>query len=158
MLAAQVNERYKRVVYALQLGLILLVGVAQALELACWINKVAWIDAHLVSDLRCSECCPWVEMDVGNQWHLASLLAQLGAYASQVFGLFNALRGESHVVGSSLSDAQALLHACVYIVGRRVGHRLHPYGVVAAQWRVANVDSDSLASLIVEKVHDSCFI
>ena len=117
VLPAQIDEGYKFVVDALQFGSIFLVGIGKALELACGINEIAWIDAHLVGYLCCRHCRTWIEVNIGNQWNLAATLAHLLSYDAQVLGFSHPLSGETNIMRTCIGDAHYLLHASLNIIG-----------------------------------------
>ncbi|CRH71849.1 Uncharacterised protein [Chlamydia trachomatis] len=155
MTLAQVDKGHQCVANALQLDLVFLGRVGEAFELAGRVDKVAGIDAHLVGHFGCLKSGLGVEMNVGNERHVATCFTQCSAYFAYALSLAHALGCESHIVASCLCNALALLKAIFNVVGVGVGHRLHPHKVVAAQWRVGYLHSSGGASLIVEVVHES---
>ena len=122
VLAADVDKRHECIVYALQLMVIFLVGIRQCLELAGRVNEVAGIDAHLVSDGGSGKCSLGVEMNVGNERHVAPRFAELGAYLANALSLAHTLRCEPDDFGTGSGKRLALSHACLDVVGVGVGH------------------------------------
>ena len=151
MLAANLDERQQRVADFLDFGAILLIGVGELLEGACRVYKIAGIDAHLVGESRCRKGCTWIEMDVGHQRHIASLLAQQVANHADAFCFSHTLCCEPHVVGTGIYDALALCCAAFGVVGIGVGHGLHPDGEVAAHGHCANVYRHRVATVVIKR-------
>ena len=89
-------------------------------------------------------------MDVGYQWHVASLLAQQVPHHANAFGLANTLCRQAHQLASGIGDALALRCTAFNVVGVGVGHRLNSHGPFTAQLHPAHIDGDCIATLVVK--------
>ena len=91
-----------------------------------------------------------IEMDVGNERNVASLGTQHLGNLTDALGLFYPLSGETDIGGTGIGDALALCRTRLDIVGRRIGHRLHPHRPLAAHGNVTHRDTDSSTAFIIE--------
>ena len=121
-LAAHLDKGQQRLTHALELGVILFLGVLQLLECACRIYKVPRVDAHTLTHLGGSKCRLGVEMDVGNQRNIAAVGSQQLRNLTDAVCLLYALGRQSHIVGSGIGDALALGRTGLYVIGGGVGH------------------------------------
>ena len=137
--AADVEQGYEALFYALQFGGILCVGVFELSEGACRIDIVAGVDAHLLAVQRRHVGHLGVEVYVGDEGRGISGIAQGLGDVLHVLGLAHALCRQSYQFASRPDDAYCLFHACLGVVGVCGGHRLHAYGVVAADGNVPHL-------------------
>ena len=125
MFTADGEQLFEALFQACEFGGIFLVGVFQMLERAGRVDIVARIDAHFLHDAGRHVGHFRIEMHVGFD-------------VAEVFGLDGSLRGEAHIVASSLNDAHRLLHASRRVGCWEGGHALNAQRMVAAQRTVAD--------------------
>ena len=122
VLAAYLQEGQQALFDALQLSLVLLVGVFQLLERAGRIDVVAGIDAHLLAVLCGHVGHTGVEVNVGHERLRVAVVFQPGRDVAHVLSLARALRGETHQLAACVDDALGLSHRALRIVGVGGGH------------------------------------
>ena len=138
VLAADGDKCGQTVVNLLQLGLVLLVGVVQMLELSCRVDIVSGVYPHLLGISRSHVGHVGVEVYVGHEGLPVAQPAKLGTDIAQVLSLTRALRGEPHQLASGIDDASGLCHRRLSVVGVGGSHRLYAYGIVASDGRSAH--------------------
>ena len=108
------------------------------LERAGRVDIVARIDAHFLHDASRHVGHFRIEMHVGHERIVEATANELRFDVAEVFGLDGSLRGEAHIVASSLNDAHRLLHASRRVGCWEGGHALNAQRMVAAQRTVAD--------------------
>ncbi len=120
---AQIDQRLEGLVDARELLLVLVVGVLADGEFL-FVGEVAGIDAHLLDPLRGFHGGVGLEMDVGDDGHVATGGDQLGLDVLEIGGVLDRRRGDADDLAADLDEVERLLDAFARVHGVAGEHRL----------------------------------
>ena len=149
MSLTDIKEWDETIANLLDLKCIFLVGIFEFHESTTRINIVAGIDSNLLDNLSCYIGNCSIEVDIGNKRHFVPIAMNACFNLPERKSLFLALCRQTNDVRTSIYDAFDLGHRCLDIVGVRVGHRLHPDWVLAANDHITHATFGGFPSIIV---------
>jgi hypothetical protein len=104
------------------------------------VGEVAGIDANLVHPLGGLEGGVWLEMNIGNQRHIAASGAERVANGFKVAGILHGRRSDADDFAADLRQAECLLHASCGIHRITRQHRLDADGIFTPYGSAAGFD------------------
>ena len=119
--------------------MIFFVGIFQMFEGATWVDIVAWIDAYLLTILRCHIGRMGREMNVGDKRLVVAVGFQARGDILHVLGFTCPLCRKTYQFAACVNDALSLCYAGLRIIGIGGSHRLYPDWVITADGDVPNV-------------------
>ncbi len=148
---AEVDERLEGLVDAGEFLLVLVVGVLAHGELL-FVGEVAGVDTDFLDPLRGFHGGVGLEVDVGDDGHVAAGGGELGLDVLEIGGVLHRRRGDADDLAADVDQIQRLLDAlaCVHRVAGE--HRLDADGVGPADADLANLDLAGQAALVVIRV------
>lgn len=148
---AQIHQGLERLVDPGQFLLVLVVGVFADGELLL-VGEVAGVDAHLLDPLRGLHGGVGLEVDVGDDGHVALGGEQLGLDVLEISGVLDRRRGDPDDFAADLDEVEGLLDALAGVHGVAGQHGLDADRVGPAQADFADLDLAGKAALIVVRI------
>ena len=145
---AEIDQRLEGLVDAGEFLLVLVVGVFADGEFL-FVGEVAGIDADLLDPLRGFHGGVGLEMDVGDDGHVAPGGEELGLDVLEIGGVLDRRRGDADDFAADLDEVEGLLDAFAGVHRVAGEHRLDADGVGAADADFADLDLAGKAALIV---------
>ena len=142
---AELHQGRELLLDARQLGGVLLVGVFLDGKLLR-VRVIARVDADHLNPLGGFESCIRLEMNIGNDWHVAAARAQLGDDVLQVRRVLHRRRCYAHDLAAHGHEFQGLLYALGRIHGVAGNHGLHHHGMIAADNHSPRAGSPTITS------------
>ena len=99
------------------------------------VGKISGIDANFLDPASGFEGCLGLEVDIGNERHMASNGIQGGADIFEVASIFDRGGRDSHDLATDLNEAKRLLHAGIGIHRVTGEHRLDADGIFSPNGR-----------------------
>ena len=146
VLLAKFHQRRETLADALQFGGVLVVGVFLHREFFR-VGVVAGIDAHFLHPLRRLHRGIGLEVDVGDNRHVASTRTQSGDDVLQVRGVLHRRRGDAHDLAADCDEIERLLDGRLGVHRVAGDHGLHADGIFAADGDVTGLDDARGAAL-----------
>ena len=147
-LLAEIDQRLEGLVDAGEFLLVLVVGVLADGELLL-VGEVAGIDADLLDPLRGFHGGVGLEMDVGDDGHVATGGDQLGLDVLEIGGVLDGGRGDADDFAADLDEVEGLLDAFAGVHGVAGEHGLDADGVTPPDADFADADLTGEAALVV---------
>lgn len=148
---AKMDKRHKLLADALELGLVLAVGIFADFEFL-FIDVVAGIDTDFLHPFRRLHGCVRFEMDIGNERHMTARGANFAGDVFEVCGVDFCLGGDAHDFASGIGQGQDLGDAGRGVAGVGSDHRLHPYRVVSPNAHISDPDLAGDSSREIQQI------
>ena len=149
---AQLDKRRKPLTDAIQLSRVLFVTVFADDEFFR-ICVVAWIDAHLFHPFGRLHRCIGLEMDVGDDRHIAAALAQTLYDVLKIARIFHRRRRNSNNFAARLCQLYGFLDRRLRVHRVAGNHRLHTNRIVAADSDVTHLHLARFTPVITKRIN-----
>ena len=148
---AQLDKRRKPLADPIQLRRVLFVGVFADLEFFR-VGVVARIDAHFLHPFCRFHRCVGLEMDVGDDRHIAAALAQTFDDVLEIARILHRRRGDADDLAAGVRQLHRLLDRRLGVHRVAGDHRLDANRIVSADADVSNLHLARGAAMVLKRI------